>query len=200
MTESNNGHTHLGRDALDRLLDGEGKAQWHAHLDGCVRCREELSQLRTLVTSLESLPSYSPSPGFTERVMARVQLPAPRAARRSVRQWLGWAAVPSAAAAAVAAAVGWIWILSRPAVSLRVLAAIVFDAVQQLAVAASIELGEFLVATGVAPAVRQMLTEMSTTGALGALGAFALTGLAVTVLAVTSLQRRGAAWQTTRRL
>lgn len=198
MTQYIDSENHLGPEALDRLLAGEGRAESHAHLDRCHRCQEELEELQSLVTALESLPHHEPSPGFAERVMSRVQLPTVRRARRGILDWLRWAAVPAAATTAVAAAGGWLWILSRPEVSLRALAGLAFQAVQRFLVAAAIEVGEFMVASGIAPALRQAITEISTAGALGALGAYSLVGLVVTALAVASLQRTRPAWQMTR--
>lgn len=199
MTRHTEQDDHLGLEALDRLLTGEGRTEWHAHMEHCGSCRQELRELRTLVTALEALPHHVPSAGFTDRVMARVRLPAVRRVRRGVLDWLRWGTAPAAATTAVAAAGGWLWILSRPEVSLRALAGLAFEAVQRLLVAGAIEVGEFVVASGLAPSVLQILTDISTTGALGALGAFAMVGLTVTVLAVASLQRTRPAWQMTRR-
>lgn len=47
------------------------------HLDGCRRCREEVDDLRALIGSIERLPGVSPERGFTDAVMARVELPTP---------------------------------------------------------------------------------------------------------------------------
>lgn len=46
------------------------------HLDSCRRCREEVDDLRALIAFIERLPGVAPERGFTDAVMARVELPA----------------------------------------------------------------------------------------------------------------------------
>lgn len=54
-----------------------------AHLDGCARCRSELEAWSLVFADLATLRDLGPAPGFAERVMEQVELPAP-APRRVV--------------------------------------------------------------------------------------------------------------------
>lgn len=68
---------HLLPDEIDQLLDGEvgfGVAPLEAHVRECAQCRSELDAGRQLVESIERLPRVSPSPLFTEHVMANVNV------------------------------------------------------------------------------------------------------------------------------
>jgi hypothetical protein len=72
------------------------------HLRSCSRCAEELNGARAVVAALERMPLLTPSAGFADAVMARVQIapiamkaPAPSMARR------GWTSRRWAAAAAL---------------------------------------------------------------------------------------------------
>ena len=68
---------HLLPEEIDLLLDGEvgfGTAPLKAHVRSCAECSAELEDARALVRELEHLPHFSPSPLFTERVMAHVQV------------------------------------------------------------------------------------------------------------------------------
>lgn len=71
---------HLLPNEIDLLLDGEvgfGTTQLRAHVRRCAECRAELEEARALVVALEHLPHFSPSPLFTQRVLARVQVYVP---------------------------------------------------------------------------------------------------------------------------
>ena len=86
-------HRHLLPDEIDQLLDGEagfGVAPLVAHVESCDTCRAELAQARQVVAALEHLPHLAPSPLFTERVMARVQVFEPWhvSAMDTVKQWI----------------------------------------------------------------------------------------------------------------
>ena len=85
-------HRHLLPDEIDQLLDGEtgfGVAPLQAHLRECDQCRAAYEEEREVVEALEHLPRLAPSPDFTSRVMAQVQLYEPWhvAARDSVVSW-----------------------------------------------------------------------------------------------------------------
>ena len=86
-------HRHLLPDEIDQLIDGEagfGLAPLMAHVDVCTKCRAELAQARQVVSALERLPHLAPSPRFSDRVMAQVQVFEPWhvAALDTVRQWV----------------------------------------------------------------------------------------------------------------
>jgi len=85
-------HRHLLPNEIDLLLDGEegfGVQPLNAHVRRCARCRAELEEARTVMAELETLPHFTPSPLFADRVMARVQIfqPARVAAADTVRRW-----------------------------------------------------------------------------------------------------------------
>ena len=113
---------HLTTDELDALLDGAGSARVTSHLETCTNCLAMVELDRRLVGALSALPALDPTPGFADRVMAKVTItpslspvtvlaPTPRsiAARRralvgslvagsSLVAWFGWAiANPDAA-------------------------------------------------------------------------------------------------------
>lgn len=64
---------------LDGELAGEEKQWLEEHLAVCARCRDELNALEEVGLLLSEAPLFSPQPGFTARVMARL---AQREARR----------------------------------------------------------------------------------------------------------------------
>ena len=73
-------HRHLLPNEIDLLLDGEvgfGVAPLRAHVDGCEDCQARLARSRKIVDLLEDLPHFAPTPRFTERVMAQVQIVEP---------------------------------------------------------------------------------------------------------------------------
>ena len=86
-------HRHLLPDEIDQLLDGEagfGVAPLQAHVDACPTCRAELAEARQVVSALERLPHFAPSPLFADRVMSQVQVFEPWhvTALDSVRRWV----------------------------------------------------------------------------------------------------------------
>lgn len=90
---------HLAPELLGAWVDGElapaAGARVERHLVACERCAGEVQALRAVGTRLGSLPRFAPSDGFAERVMARVQVPAPSAVAEESpagSRVLGWAA------------------------------------------------------------------------------------------------------------
>ncbi|HEX9892417.1 MAG TPA: hypothetical protein VGA78_00775 [Gemmatimonadales bacterium] len=93
---------HLTPDDLDALLVGSMSASVRTHLGECALCRSLATTDRAVITVLERLPRFSPSPGFSDRVMARVSV-----AKASSRSILGLRVrVPTGRRAWLAAAVG----------------------------------------------------------------------------------------------
>jgi len=64
---------------LDGDLTGEEKQRLEEHLAVCAQCGDELTALEEVGLLLSEAPLFSPQPGFTARVMARL---AQREARR----------------------------------------------------------------------------------------------------------------------
>jgi hypothetical protein len=114
----------LRPDEIELLLDGEdgfGMAELRAKLRRSPDAQAELRRSRLVVDSLESLPHFSPSPLFADRVMAQVQVFEPwhvaalDSARRFVPQSRP-ARVMAGALGAASAAVfvgGGFWLLER---------------------------------------------------------------------------------------
>lgn len=65
---------HLTADELDALLDGAGSARVTSHLETCATCLAMVEGDRRLVGALSALPALDPTPGFADRVMARVTI------------------------------------------------------------------------------------------------------------------------------
>jgi hypothetical protein len=66
---------HLSSDDLDAWLAGTLAPAAEAHLAGCPTCQERAETERDIVALLAGLPLLSPTPGFADRVMARVHVP-----------------------------------------------------------------------------------------------------------------------------
>lgn len=122
---------HPGHERLQALveddLDRGDAAVVASHLAECARCRAEVEELRSLFGMLSSLAYHAPSAGFADRVMARVTVRRPWAAR--IEEWLarlapktarGWALATAMVAlpALVMASLVW-WVMSRPGVTLQ---------------------------------------------------------------------------------
>lgn len=86
-------HRHLTPQEFDLLVDGEegpGIAPLAAHIEECVACRTEFEAQQQLVTTLEQMPLFTPSPLFAYRVMRKVEVFEPWhvAAMNSIRRFV----------------------------------------------------------------------------------------------------------------
>lgn len=117
-------HRHLTPQEFDLLVDGEegfDTAPLAAHIDECVTCRTEFENREKLVTTLEQMAHFTPSPLFAYRVMKKVQVFEPWhvTALRTVRRFVPRSRPARALAAGVATVVattltaGSIWMASR---------------------------------------------------------------------------------------
>jgi hypothetical protein len=117
-------HRHLLPDEIDQLLDGEagfGLAPLHAHVETCAECRAELAEARQVMNALERLPHLAPSPRFSDRVMAQVQVCEPWhvSAADTARRWLPASrsaralGLASASVLALVISVGAVWMAVR---------------------------------------------------------------------------------------
>lgn len=68
---------HLTPHDIDRWLDGALPRRRQRHLHECAACAQEARAHRLIAQALEALPHYAPRPGFADRVMRRIHLPAP---------------------------------------------------------------------------------------------------------------------------
>jgi len=64
---------HFTADDLDAFHSASLSDSARTHLDECAECRALVAQDGALVAALEALPSFSPTAGFTDRVMAQVR-------------------------------------------------------------------------------------------------------------------------------
>lgn len=198
MTDHIEHRDHLGPEVLDRLAEGRrSSAAVREHLAACEECREELEWLRGFQAAMTRVPDRRPSKGFVDRVMDHVRLPSAARDREWLPGWFGWTgwAAGAAAMVAVSAFLGWLWIASQPEFSVEVMASLAIRAVQDLFLTAAMEIGQFLVTSGIAPAIQNLIGELSTTTALGALGMLGVLGLA-TAAAALHVLRAPPAWNT----
>lgn len=117
-------HRHLTPQEFDLLVDGEegiGVAPLVAHIEECVTCRTELENQHQLVTTLEQMPHYTPSPLFAYRVMRKVEVFEPWhvTALNTVKRFVPSSRPARIVAASVAGVVatsvtiGAVWLASR---------------------------------------------------------------------------------------
>lgn len=82
---------HLTADDLDAFHSASLSANAREHLTECDACRAMAHLDRAVLDALATLPSYAPGPQFADRVLARVERPAPARvavlAPRSVATW-----------------------------------------------------------------------------------------------------------------
>jgi hypothetical protein len=69
-------HTELRRklsDYLDDAVSTRDRREIEEHLNGCLRCREALAELKQVVAAIHDIPPVEPPPWLTTRIMARVR-------------------------------------------------------------------------------------------------------------------------------
>jgi predicted anti-sigma-YlaC factor YlaD len=72
---------HLTADDLDAFHSASLSASAREHLAECDACRSMAHLDRAVLSALATLPSYAPGPEFADRVLARVERPAPAIVR-----------------------------------------------------------------------------------------------------------------------
>lgn len=173
---------HLEMEELERVALEEGTlpAPRRDHLEGCARCRRELSSLEELHTALSGLPYHAPSPGFADAVMSRVDLTRPWYVELLTRNWTPVAGV-SAGALAVAAIGFWIWLFTRGGVALESVLSVAAEwartALWDLVVGA----GQILVDTGIGPAAVDAAQALTPGAAAAILAVLAVLGTLASV-------------------
>jgi anti-sigma factor RsiW len=65
------------QDYLENRLERGPSRRLEAHLHACSSCRGRLQEWKGLLEALGPLGHFSPAPGFAERVMTQVMMPAP---------------------------------------------------------------------------------------------------------------------------
>lgn len=66
---------HLTGEDLEQWVDGLLPAPREAHLRDCPECQVLADAERVLVLRLQAVPLFNPAPGFSERVMDRINIP-----------------------------------------------------------------------------------------------------------------------------
>lgn len=92
-----------------------------AHIEECVTCRTKLEEQQQLITTLEQMPHFTPSPLFAYRVMREVQVFEPWhvTAMNTIRRFIPRSRPARVVAAGVAGVVatsltiGTVWLASR---------------------------------------------------------------------------------------
>jgi len=69
------GNEHLTDADLDLWVEGALPAARESHLRACPECQKVADAERVLVLRLQAMPLFNPAPGFSARVMDRVNLP-----------------------------------------------------------------------------------------------------------------------------
>jgi hypothetical protein len=69
--------SHLSLDEIDAWLEGSLAPAQQRHVEHCQVCLEQLRVEREIADQIGALPLLSPTPGFSERVMASVIVPDP---------------------------------------------------------------------------------------------------------------------------
>jgi anti-sigma factor RsiW len=110
---------------VEESLDQAARRSVASHVAACERCRTEVAEIRSLFEALGRLPTFAPSVGFANRVMAQVRVRRPAVV--AVNDWLermapqttrGWAAAAAMFALPVlGATVLLAWLLTQPGVS-----------------------------------------------------------------------------------
>ena len=169
---------HLTADDLDAFHSASLSVEARNHLEACPECRELARRDRALLAALASLPAFEPAPGFTERVLARVERP--EAVRSRWRR-----PQPVALAAALLLALGGsaVWSLFNRALLLSWLdssAASLGRALWSWVRVAATNLSE-------QPWLAALGTLVSSTGRAALLGGVLLAGYAVALIALRRL-------------
>jgi hypothetical protein len=73
--------SHLSAEEIDAWLAGTLAPAQQRHVDQCQLCLEQLRVERDIADQIAALPLLSPTPGFSDRVMASVIVPDPFAIR-----------------------------------------------------------------------------------------------------------------------
>lgn len=170
---------HLAPEAVERLaLGAEASSREGRHLAGCARCRAEVGEVRALHVGLAALAPLAPSPGFADRVMARVRLPAPVWVRALEALKARPSGALAAAAGALLAVVGTAtWLLAYPQVTPTAVAGLLADRGTTLAWQAVIAAARVVYDSGLASLVHGFRADLTPWTAVGGLATLALMGI-----------------------
>jgi anti-sigma factor RsiW len=180
MTDTTTGTTsHLAPEARERIgMGGEPGPGESRHLAFCERCRREVAEIGSLQARFTALMTLVPSAGFADRVMASVQLPAPRWSRVLHGLRVHPQQVAAIATTAVAGVIGTIvWLTTYPQVTPGVIAKLVFERGTNLAWQAVVAVGRVVYDSGLATLVQAFRADLNAWSAVGALATLTLVGM-----------------------
>ena len=180
MNDTRNGTTtHLAAEARERIgMGGEPGPGESRHLASCDLCRRDIAEIGSLQERFAALVVLVPAAGFANRVMARVQLPAPRWSRVLD----GLRAHPPRAAAiaatAMAAVIGtFVWLTTYPQVTPGVMARLVYERGSGLVWQGVVAVGRVVYDSGLATLVGAFRADLNAWSAVGALATLTLVGM-----------------------
>lgn len=195
MNEQQIRQTHLTPDEVEAVADDSAALAdpRRRHLDACASCAREVEESRRLSMALAALPAWTPSPGFAERVMARVTLPVPwhrrvvAAVRDRTAAGIGVAAMLAALLAGTA-----LWATQFP--DLRPLALAGWLGVQagDLLWSTILAGGRTLYALGLTDVAAALGAELTVTSAVAALATVALVGMGALSVMIRLLRHQPA--------
>jgi hypothetical protein len=171
--------THLAAEARERIgMGGEPGPGESRHLASCGGCRREVAEVGSLQARFTALEVLVPSTGFANRVMASVQLPAPRWSRALDGLRAHPPRVAAAAATAVAAVIGTIvWLTTYPQVTPGVMAKLVYERGTGLVWQAVVAVGRVVYDSGLATLLEAFRADLNAWSAVGALATLTLVGM-----------------------
>lgn len=110
---------------VEESLERRQRAAVESHVSVCEQCGGEVEELRVLFGALSALPTFAPSAGFADVVMAKVRVRRPAFAgadawleRVTPRTTRGWAAAAAVLALPVLGATLLLtWLLTQPGVT-----------------------------------------------------------------------------------
>ncbi|MGH7553233.1 MAG: anti-sigma factor family protein [Longimicrobiales bacterium] len=174
------------------LIDPADRAVIDSHLLGCPRCENLVEDCRSLFHSLRTLPRFVPSPGFADRVMARVRIAQPWHARAGVlitrflpRTTRGWAlAAAMLALPVLAGGILATWLLSKSYVTTHGLWVFATDRIASGIASLVLSALTFLMQTDVAAWLTRSFGTVLTTGGARGIGVLAGTSAILIIVSV----------------
>lgn len=177
MNEQQIQRTHLTPDEVEAVVESSTALAEprRRHLESCRACAGEVEELRRLAAALAALPTWMPTPGFAERVMARVTLPVPWHRRIAVAVRDGTAAgVGMAATLAALLAGAGLWATQFPELRPLALAGWLAGQAGDLVWSAVLAGGRTLYALGLTDLAAAFGADLTITSALAALATVSL--------------------------
>lgn len=179
MSEQRIRQTHLEPEEIEAAAETSAQLaeDRRAHARSCAACAREVAVLRRLSTALAALPAREPSPGFADRVMARVSLPVPwhRRMAAAIRDRTAAGVGIAATIAALLAGAG-LWAVRFPDLRPLSLAGWLAGQAGDLAWQATIAAARIAYGLGLTDVAGALQAELSLTSLFAALATIALVG------------------------